>query len=68
MQDNTKIITELMDLSQTPEQVLFLKELDANVIVSREEYRRELEAELSVTKSVYKNVIDTIVGNLTRGY
>ena len=68
MEDNTKIITELMDLSQTPEQVLFLKELDVNLIVSREEYRRDLEAELRVTKSVYKNVIDTIVGNLTRGY
>jgi hypothetical protein len=68
MKDNTQVIAELMDLTQTPEQVIFLKELDANLIVSREEYRRELEAELRVTKSVYKNVIDTIVGNLTRGY
>ena len=68
MEDNTRVIGELLDLSQTPEQVMFLKELDAELIVKRAEQRRELEAELRVTKSIYTSVIDTIVERLNRVY
>ena len=68
MEDNTRVIGELIDLSQTPEQVLFLKELDAGLIINREKQRRKLEAELDATKSVYTNVIREIVSVVNRGY
>lgn len=68
MKDNTEVITELIDLSQTPEQVLFLKELDADLIIERERARRQLIAELDATKSVYRSVVMDIVGVINRGY
>lgn len=68
MKDNTNIIGELIGLAQTREQVIFLKELDPNLITEREEHRREVEHELRITKSVYTNVVETVVEKLARGY
>lgn len=66
MKDNTKIIGELIELSQTPEQVLFLKELDTELIIEREERYRMQQAESNISKTIHRDIIATIIDRINR--
>jgi hypothetical protein len=68
MIDNQRIVMDLLDIAVNPEQVLFLKNLDLNLMAEKEEARRQAIIELSTTKSVYRDVIQTIVGSISNGY
>jgi hypothetical protein len=68
MKDNQRIVMDLLDIAVNPEQVLFLKNLDLNLMAEKEAARQQAIIELSTTKSVYRDVIQTIVGSISNGY
>ena len=68
MKYNQRIVMDLLDIAVNPEQVLFLKNLDLNLMAEKEAARQQAIIELSTTKSVYRDVIQTIVGSISNGY
>lgn len=72
MKDYERIVGDLIAIAVNQEQVLFLKNLDLELMADKEEARQQAIIELSTTKSVYRDVIktiaDSIMDSASRGY